>query len=110
MIHARCATNQKNFARHSQTVLRKTCASLASLEIASLIETQNSDFDLSGFDSISDGEYACMMYLAEEIVMTAINDNSSNVSFDCSEENSEGPDSDSTRYKLSSSNLSVSRE
>ena len=29
-VHARCATNQKNFARHSQTVLRKTCASLAS--------------------------------------------------------------------------------
>ena len=29
-IHARCAMNQKNFARHSQTVLRKTCASLAS--------------------------------------------------------------------------------
>ena len=24
MTHARCATNQKNFARHSQSVLRKT--------------------------------------------------------------------------------------
>ena len=77
-------------------------------EIASLIERQSSDSDsdLSGFDSISDGEYACRMYLAEEIVKTAINDNCSDVSFDCSEENSEASDSDSTRYELSSSNLS----
>ena len=81
-------------------------------EIASLIERQSSDSDsdLSGFDSISDGEYACRMYLAEEIVKTAINDNCSDVSFDYSEGNSEASDSDSTRYELSSSNLSVSRE
>ena len=99
---AACMTVHRNlddlclFIRHLASTLKLT--SPIPFEAANLLETlkvpsepSSSDSDFSGFDIVSDGEYTCKLYLADEKVKSA-RDNS------C--------DSDSSQYELDSSELS----
>ena len=103
-----CMTVHKNsndlclFIRHlasSLKLIKPIPFEIANVEHQNLSEYGSSDSDFSGFDPISDGEYTCKLYLAQEKVEFALKCN------DLSEICSLSDSSDNSNMELHSSEL-----